>query len=496
MAVSTMLPDGRYLYISLRDRDRSLRTELVAPRIGLAEDGCYLECVGDDRCCEGARVRLDGAVIPPYHSVDVPAWLVSGVVTTSSEYVTGYLPMLAACVRRSFKLVGDSLDHDVPDIDVRLRVRADLERAVVDVTANGIVVDTCELVRKSGIDLTHRMTALIYNALVTSVYAYGALKTLRTDICDALGEDINSPKLVCLCCSRVASKTTGPGFSKCVRCLQAWYCEGDCLNRHRARCTTGNACLDLEIRDLLINGRINIYYMVGLYGGNPAVMKLTRKQYYTESGATSARYKTERWNRGIQTHLDALSTASTKGVSWTAHEWCLIERGRHQEALWSEYLKPRWARLRLSLYGGKKRVFANFFNRLSVRLPFPAGGRLVIAYGNAKFAPGGPGEQSVPTTRAYKECASRVATYSTDEFRTSKVHCRDDSTLQLLRGSDRRFSLRGLLYNPDLNKFVSRDLNAALNIRRCLVGPKPAILCREGVTQRLEQHIVKVLRRR
>ncbi|GAX84755.1 hypothetical protein CEUSTIGMA_g12177.t1 [Chlamydomonas eustigma] len=70
-------------------------------------------------------------------------------------------------------------------------------------------------------------------------------------------------------------------------------------------------------------GRINIYYMVGLYGGNPAVMKLTRKQYYTESGATSARYKTERWNRGIQTHLDALSTASTKGVSWTAHEWCL-----------------------------------------------------------------------------------------------------------------------------------------------------------------------------
>ncbi|GAX84756.1 hypothetical protein CEUSTIGMA_g12178.t1 [Chlamydomonas eustigma] len=143
-------------------------------------------------------------------------------------------------------------------------------------------------------------------------------------------------------------------------------------------------------------GRINIYYMVGLYGGNPAVMK----QYYTESGATSARYKTERWNRGIQTHLNALSSASTKGVSWTAHEWCLRTTSGGPVVL-----KPRWARLRLSLYGGKKRVFANFFNRLSVRLPFPA----------------------------YKECASRVATYSTDEFEGALPRRFDTSTASGIR---------------------------------------------------------------
>jgi hypothetical protein len=45
-------------------------------------------------------------------------------------------------------------------------------------------------------------------------------------------------------------------------------------------------------------------------------------------------------------------------------------------------------------------------------------------------------------------------------------------------------------------QFVSRDLNAALNIRRILIGPRPIILCRQGVMQRLEQHIVKRLRGR
>ena len=125
------------------------------------------------------------------------------------------------------------------------------------------------------------------------------------------------------------------------------------------------------------------------------------------------------------------------------------------------------------------------------------GGRLVIAYGNAKFASGGVGEQSVPTTRAYKECASRVLTYSVDEFRTSKVDYRDNSVLQLLSTkTSPRFALRGVLYNTTLDEFVSRDLNAALNMRRSLIGPRPTILCREGVVQALEQKIMKRLRSR
>ena len=241
-------------------------------------------------------------------------------------------------------------------------------------------------------------------------------------------------------------------------------------------------------------GRINIYYMAGVVGGKTKVVKLTRKQYYTESGCITARCNSERWSRGIKHQLDALSDASTKGISCTAHEWYLSQFEIHKQALWDEYLKPRWARQRLSLYGGKKRVFANFFNRLTREF---AGGRLVVAYGNAKFASGGAGEQSVPTTRAYKECASRVETYWTDEHRTSKVHCQDDSVLELVATMSRpRVGLRGLLFNPSLHQFVSRDLNAALNIRRILLGPRPLILCRQGVFPRLEQEIVIRIRGR
>ncbi|MEI6358552.1 MAG: hypothetical protein WCP53_15845, partial [Verrucomicrobiota bacterium] len=52
-------------------------------------------------------------------------------------------------------------------------------------------------------------------------------------------------------------------------------------------------------------GRINIYFVAGR--GRTKVAKLTRRQYYTESGATAARQTTERWTRGIQVHHDGLA---------------------------------------------------------------------------------------------------------------------------------------------------------------------------------------------
>ena len=51
------------------------------------------------------------------------------------------------------------------------------------------------------------------------------------------------------------------------------------------------------------------------------------------------------------------------------------------DTLWNEYLKPRWANQRMRLYGGKKRVFAKFFNGLVSK-----GKKTVVAYGAAKFA--------------------------------------------------------------------------------------------------------------
>jgi hypothetical protein len=92
-------------------------------------------------------------------------------------------------------------------------------------------------------------------------------------------------------------------------------------------------------------------------------------------------------------------------------------RVAHWEALWKEYLKPRWARLRRNLCCGKQREFVNFFNQLSA-LEEDESQKLVVAYGAGRWAPK-KGTTPAPTTRTYKDCARRFATIPVDKFRTS-----------------------------------------------------------------------------
>ena len=109
--------------------------------------------------------------------------------------------------------------------------------------------------------------------------------------------------------------------------------------------------------------------------------------------------------------------------------------------------------------------------------------RVVIAYGAAKFAPGGKGEISVPTDRAYKECKNKFLTIPVDEFRTTNVANEDDSMLRMVKRKDLGKCVRGLLWydSPRCSKFLDRDLNAALNIRRCVTSPvRPLALVRSN----------------
>jgi len=244
-------------------------------------------------------------------------------------------------------------------------------------------------------------------------------------------------------------------------------------------------------------GRVNIYFMVvPLKDGKFKTFVLTRRQYYSESGIRDAIKRSNAWNDGIRDVLSAMSTVSIKGVSFDAF-WNYVDAYRtHRDAMWDENLRPRWARQRLSLYGGKKRVFARFFNKMKENLDAAhPGRRVVIAYGSAKFAPGGPNEVSVPTSRAYKECAVRFFTVATPEFRTTKVDVVNNTTLQKVAVIGSNEALRGVLWSVSRRRFVSRDLNAALNIRRNLIE-RPAILDRKLATGRLNQRIVKRIRSR
>ena len=243
-------------------------------------------------------------------------------------------------------------------------------------------------------------------------------------------------------------------------------------------------------------GRTNIFQMVEqLEDGSFKEYKLSRNQYYAESGIFIARKRSEHWNMKLKNELNDLSLASPKS---TLVENFVVYRDTmimHKESLWSEYLKKHWRQQRFRLYGGKKRVFSKFLNRLG---PLD---NTVLAYGSAKFASGGRGEMSVPTSRAFKECSYRVKHVLVDEFRTSKIHWRDNSILHIVKKRNKDGSLstvRGLLWcnstNQEGGKFVNRDLNAAVNILRCATLPsRPIILQRSRNQERIVQRLGKII---
>ena len=249
-------------------------------------------------------------------------------------------------------------------------------------------------------------------------------------------------------------------------------------------------------------GRTNIFYMAEeLEDGTVRKYRLTRSHYYQQSGATLAIQRSNRWNLEVKEELQKLASNSPKVTKLSDYLKYLDIVMETKEALWNEYLKPRWSKQRLRVYGGKQRVFANFLNHIEDDGK-AQGKRTVIAFGSAKFAPGGKGEISVPTSRAFKECSNRFQTISVDEFRTSRV-CYEDETI-LLEGvgewKDYQVKkVRGLLWCKTTNeyggKLINRDLNAALNIRKCLLSGRPKALTRSKVVGVLPPlRTVKILR--
>jgi hypothetical protein len=259
--------------------------------------------------------------------------------------------------------------------------------------------------------------------------------------------------------------------------------------------------------------------------GDVRLKTFSRARYYREAGVIDARKHAEHWNANIRSELTELSAVSSRGSDLNAFRAYVAVHVRHGTRLWAEYTKPRWARQRFRLYGGKKRAFANFFNELEAirRETSRADGtacRLVVAYGNGR-AVATRGCTPAPSTRAFAECSHRFVTVPVDEFRTSYTHSElgcelmrvqkkqvpvfHDSTAppeQQHSQSYARSIVRGLLWCRSTSSdaksskpghFVNRDLNAALNIRRCLLGGRngrPSALDRQSfVGQRLHRRV-------
>ena len=112
-------------------------------------------------------------------------------------------------------------------------------------------------------------------------------------------------------------------------------------------------------------GRTNIFFMTKKNeDGSYKSHKLSRKQYYQESGVYKARKQTERWQN--QDHIKSLelSLYSSKGHQLHTLIVYINKILSHWELLWKEYRDDKWSNQRMKLYGGKKRVFDQFFNKL------------------------------------------------------------------------------------------------------------------------------------
>jgi hypothetical protein len=225
-------------------------------------------------------------------------------------------------------------------------------------------------------------------------------------------------------------------------------------------------------------GRKDMFHaVVEISPGQFKSVVLSRNQYYREAGIKTHNQKTELWqsSEDMRSVLTSMSQVSTKGNSLRKFQKYMSVWKEAFPMLWTEYTKAKWSEGRFRLYGGKKRVFAEYCNKLEKTVrEHVKKEKVVVAYGSAKFAPTGKGEIAVPTSRAYKECQRRFETYVVPEFRTSMVHHKTLSVMQLVGSLATGREIRGLRWcsstNPENGKcLISRDLNAAINIRNILL---------------------------
>jgi len=130
----------------------------------------------------------------------------------------------------------------------------------------------------------------------------------------------------------------------------------------------------------------------------------------------------------VKENLEAISQETSRGADLRAFREFTKICVAHDEALWNECTKPQWARLRMNLYCGKQRAFANVLNQTSAL----KGGQESEACNSIQSRAQGVQKRSIPAppTRASKKCAHRFVTIPIDQFRTSYTHHELGCTLQ------------------------------------------------------------------
>lgn len=223
-------------------------------------------------------------------------------------------------------------------------------------------------------------------------------------------------------------------------------------------------------------GRVDLIHSVEKEeDGSWKVRKLTRAAYYTLSGNYDRNRKKDHWNKTIKESLEALSKVSLKTIFVEDVGKYLVVYREYYDTIWEQYVQVKWAKMNMEGFIKKAEVVDKFFSEF--------GKDVVVAYGAAKFNPNSKNELSAPTTTLSRRCARFHKTRMVDEYNTTKLCCCCHQPLTPLidvfkagnKVEERQ--IRGLRWcnsNETITcrKFLSRDLNAAINIYQCFVANK------------------------
>ncbi|KAJ9526143.1 hypothetical protein QJQ45_009582 [Haematococcus lacustris] len=82
------------------------------------------------------------------------------------------------------------------------------------------------------------------------------------------------------------------------------------------------------------------------------------------SGLIQARRNCQRWNDNIKLELQHLAAATPAGPSLVAIQRHVAVTLATWDAVWGEYLHPKWAKQKMRLYGAKEKVLERYFKEL------------------------------------------------------------------------------------------------------------------------------------
>ncbi|KAJ9526240.1 hypothetical protein QJQ45_009704 [Haematococcus lacustris] len=94
--------------------------------------------------------------------------------------------------------------------------------------------------------------------------------------------------------------------------------------------------------------------------------KLTRSQVQHDSGLIQARHNTQRWIENIKLELQHLAAATPAGTSLVAIQRHVAVTLATWDAVWGEYLHPKWAEQRMRLHGAQEMVLERYFMKVGV----------------------------------------------------------------------------------------------------------------------------------